>query len=102
MDTINSHLIQRKYSSKADVVTRSLHGFADTSQEAYGAVVYLKLTHSDGTSTTSIIISKARVIPLKGLTILRADLTAVYMLVKLLNYCSKLLDIHSMIAWNVL
>ncbi len=100
MDTITSHPIPRRYSSKSDVVSQSLHGFADASQEAYGAVVYLKLTHSNGMSTTSIIISKARVIPLKGLTIPRAELTAAYMLAKLLNYCSKLLDIQSIIAWS--
>ncbi len=100
MDTITSHPIPCRYSSKSDVVSQSLHGFANASQEAYGAVVYLKLTHSNGMSATSIIISKARVIPIKGLTIPRAELTAAYMLAKLLNYCSKLLDIQSIIAWS--
>jgi len=82
------------------VVQQSLHGFADTSQDAYEVVIYLKLTHNDNTTTISIVISKARVVPLKELTIPRAELTAAHMMVKLLSYCSKLLDVHSMTAWS--
>jgi len=59
---------------------KSLHGFSDASQEAYGAVVYMKTTHSDNTATCSIVIAKARVVPLKGLTIPRAELTAAHLL----------------------
>jgi len=95
-----SHPIPRRYSSRTDVVQQSLHSFADVSQDAYGAVIYLKLTHSDSTTTTSIVISKARVFPLKGLTTPRAELTATHMLAKLLDYCSKMLDVNSMTAWS--
>jgi len=100
LETINSHLIPRKYSTKTDIVERSLHGFSDASQEAYGAVIYLRMTHSDGTAVTAIVMSKARVIPLKGLTISRAELTAAYMMAKLLKYCSNLLDIQNLNAWS--
>jgi len=100
METINNHPIPQKYSSKTDVVTRSLHEFADASQKAYGAVIYLKLTHSDETSTTSIVISKAMVMPIKGMTIPRAELTAAYMMAKLLKYCSDILAIQTLHAWS--
>ena len=100
LSLISSHQVPRKYSNSSDVITQTLHGFADASQEAYGAVVYLQQTFSDGTSDTSLIISKARVLPLKGLTIPRAELTAAYLLAKLLNYCSTQLNISVITAWS--
>jgi len=100
LEVLASHPIPRRYSLRNDVAQQSLHGFADASQDAYGAVIYLKITHSDDTATTSIVMSKARVVPLKGLTIPRAELTAAHMMAKLLKYCSRLLDVHSMTAWS--
>ncbi len=100
MEIITSHNIPHRYSPKSDVISRSLHGFADASQEAYGAVVYIQQTYLDGSSATAVVISKARVILLKGLTIPRAELAAAYVLAKLLKYCSNILDIQSMTAWS--
>lgn len=101
LEIISNHSVPRRYSTtSAAAIAHHLHGFSDASQEAYGAVVYLQKIFSDSTSTTSIIISKARVMPLKGLTIPRAELTAAYTLAKLLHYCSELLDINSMTAWT--
>ncbi len=97
---ISSHQVTRKYSTTPGVINQSLHGFADASQEAYGAVVYMQQTHPDGSSSTAIIIAKARVLPLRGLTIPRAELSAAYMLAKLLSYCSSILDIRSITAWS--
>ena len=101
LDIISRHSVPRRYStSSATAISHHLHGFADASQEAYGAVVYLQQTFSDNSSTTSIVLSKARVLPLKELTIPRAELTAALILAKLLKYCSELLDIDAMAAWT--
>ncbi len=101
LDLISKHTIPRRYStSSTTAVSHHLHGFADASQEAYGAVVYLRQTFPDKSSTTSIVISKARVLPLKELTIPRAELTAVLIVAKLLQYCSRLLEIENMTAWT--
>ncbi len=101
LDLISQHSVPRRYSThKAKVISHHLHGFSDASQEAYGAVVYLQQMLADNYSTTSIVLSKARVLPLKGLTIPRAELTAAYLLAKLLKYCSLQLNIDTMTAWT--
>ena len=100
LPAIGSHVISRKYTLSTECISQSLHGFSDASQEAYGAVVYIQQTAQDGSSRTSIVISKARVIPLKGLTTPRAELAAALTLAKLLCYCSSLLDINTMTAWS--
>ncbi|GBM55775.1 hypothetical protein AVEN_190357-1 [Araneus ventricosus] len=52
-----------------------LHCFNDSSQSAYGSVVYLKFSHSDETKTT-FVISKSRAAPLKKLSLPRLELMA--------------------------
>ena len=98
---MTSTSIPRKYVTHlASVVHASLHGFSDASKEAYGATVYIQSVHHDNTISTSLVISKARVASLKGLTIPRAELTEVYLRAKLLHYCSHLLDISEVSAWT--
>jgi len=100
LEVLAAHPIPRRYSCRTDVTQKTLNGFADASQEAYGAVVYIKSSHKDGTATVSIVTARARVVPLKGLTIPRAELTAAHLLAKLLKYCAQLLNITGMYAWS--
>lgn len=99
LDLLKAHSVKRRYSARK-TKSYQLHGFADASQDAYGAVVYLQQTSPNDTLDTAIVISKARVLPLKGLTIPRAELTAAYLLAKLMNYCAPLLGISEMTAWT--
>jgi len=100
LGTISTHRINRCYTSKHIIINKSLHRFSDASQEAYGGVIYLRTEYEDNTSSTTIVIFKARVIPLKVLTIPRAELTAAHTLAKLLKYCSELLQIETIHAWS--
>ena len=52
----------------------TLHAFGDASEKGYGACVYLAVRFSDGSITSSLVISKARVAPLKKVTLLCARL----------------------------
>nr|GBM70276.1 hypothetical protein AVEN_62568-1 [Araneus ventricosus] len=52
-----------------------LHCFNDSSQSAYGSVVYLKFSYLDETKT-AFVISKSRVAPLKKLSLPRLELMA--------------------------
>ncbi len=98
---LTSKAIPRKHTSDTDrVIHTSLHGFSDASKDAYGAAVYIRQLKRDGTIDTSLVISKARVAPLKGLTIPRAELTGAYLLAKLLVYASQLLQISNLTAWT--
>ncbi|GBN32404.1 hypothetical protein AVEN_142786-1, partial [Araneus ventricosus] len=51
-----------------------LHCFSDSSQAAYGAVIYLQCVRPDDTSTTKLVASKSRVFPLKTVSIPRLEL----------------------------
>ncbi|KFD62291.1 hypothetical protein M514_25526 [Trichuris suis] len=52
---------------KEDVATRELHVFTDSSEDAYGAVTYLKTITKMGSSSMVIMASKSRLAPLKKL-----------------------------------
>ncbi len=49
--------------------TIQLHGFSDASQEAYGAVVYLRATYPTLQPTCVLVIAKSKVAPLATRTI---------------------------------
>ncbi|XP_071634081.1 uncharacterized protein [Temnothorax longispinosus] len=49
----------------SDTLSAEVHGFADASASAYGAVVYLRVTHIDGTVEITMLMSKSKVAPLK-------------------------------------
>ncbi|XP_071581880.1 uncharacterized protein [Temnothorax nylanderi] len=66
----------------SDTLTAEIHGFADASASAYGAVVYLKVTHLDGTVEITILLSKSRVAPLKPMSIPRLELCAAVLLAR--------------------
>ncbi|UYV84662.1 hypothetical protein LAZ67_X003010 [Cordylochernes scorpioides] len=64
----------------ADLLSRSIirqvevHTFVDASQEAFSAVTYLRVETRNGNITTTLFGSKARVAPLKKLTIPKLEL----------------------------
>lgn len=61
-------------------VQSELHGFADSSFEAYGAVIYLRVTKLNGDISCNLLVSKSKVAPLKGFTIPRLELAAAKLL----------------------
>ena len=65
------------------VVSCQLHVFADASEVGMGVVVYLRLIDTHGRIHCSFVLGKARVTPLKAITIPRLELTACTMAVKL-------------------
>ena len=79
-----------------------LHGFADASNIAYGANVYLRVTTSSGVSVR-LLASKTKVAPLKKETIPRLELLAALTLANLMKSVSDSLDgvleIDEIIRW---
>ena len=112
--------LPRCYTRKGyDTVT--LHGFADASMVAYGAVVYCRATYPDHPPTTSLIVSKTKLTKYvskkkkladkdkpeeqpedKPDSIPKLELCAALLLAKLLHKLGKLLDISSRhwTAWS--
>ncbi len=99
--SIKQHLISRTYFKEPSVFV-SLHGFSDASDVAYGAVVYLRAVQVDGSIHTALVTAKARVLPLKHITVPRAELLGALLLAKLLASTAKTLDIapNMTFAWS--
>ncbi|XP_035996615.1 uncharacterized protein LOC118564030 [Fundulus heteroclitus] len=64
------------------VETAELHHFCDASESGYGTVSYLRLSNHQGQIHICFIFGKARVAPLKQMTIPRLELTAATLAVK--------------------
>ncbi|XP_043276039.1 uncharacterized protein [Venturia canescens] len=71
-----------------------LHGFADASQRAYSAVVYLRVLKLPTDTSVSLIAAKSRVTPLKTVAIPRLELNGIVLLVRLLEYVREALKIE--------
>ena len=76
--------VKRCYIPNVDenLVSLQIHGFGDSSEVAYAAVVYLRIETSKG-AYTRLIMSKTRVAPLAKQTIPRLELLAALILSRL-------------------
>lgn len=79
-----------------------MHGFADASEVAYGACVYLRCIDKYNNVTCNLICSKNRVAPLKHLTIPRLELCAAVELSQLVERVSTSLEmkIDEIYLWS--
>ncbi|XP_045454347.1 uncharacterized protein LOC123663725 [Melitaea cinxia] len=77
--------IPRKITSSI-ATSYELHGFCDSSEIAYGAVIYLRFTDHNGEIQVRLICSKARVAPLKRISLPRLELCAAVLLSDLFRF----------------
>ncbi len=73
-------------------IEMQLHGFADASEAAYAAVVYLRSDDSVGVQT-ALVMAKTKVAPIKKLTIPRLELCGAYLLAQLMHHVRQVLKI---------
>lgn len=73
-----------------------LIGFSDSSQMAYGAVVYARTEYPDGTVLCRLIMSKSRVAPVKTMTIPRLELAAAETLSRVIVEVKKAMEFEEM------
>ena len=60
-----------------------IHGYGDASEKGYGAVVYIRSQSDSGDKVTSLVMSKARVVPLRKVTLARLELLAALLVARL-------------------
>ena len=75
------------------IVSWQLHHFADASQFGYGTATYLRVVNEHGEVHCVLIMSRARVAPLKGSTIPRLELTAALIIAQLDHKLREELDL---------
>ena len=86
LKSLSSFSLPRRYTNEEDhVVNNKLDIFCDSSEQAFGAVAYLSCIHQTGTRTCSFVIAKTNVAPLKALAIVRLELQAATLAVRLFN-----------------
>ena len=89
--------IPRYINYSIQVTSIELHGFCDASEQAYGAVVYSKITTRSGDTNICLLTGKSKVAPIKSkLTIPRLELCGAELLSKLMVHVSKTLEIENL------
>lgn len=71
-----------------------LHGFSDASQQALGAVIYVRVSDDLDRARVSLVAAKSKVAPIKKVTIPRLELSAVVLLVRLMEQVMNALQLH--------
>jgi len=72
-----------------------VHEFADVSNRAYVAVVYLRVMHYSHNFQVSLICAKTRIAPVKTLSIPRFELNTVVLLNRLLSWTRRSLLLNN-------
>ena len=83
--TLNKFTIPRclQPNDRVAVVSAQLHHFCDASSQAYGAVTFLKMINQKGSVHVMLVTSKARLAPIKSMSIPRLELTAAVLAAKI-------------------
>ena len=78
VQALSKFIVDRCYHPKdfGQIVTRELHHFSDASTKGYGQSTYFRLVNNKGDIHCSFVMGKARVTPLKPMTMPRLELTA--------------------------
>lgn len=99
---LNNISIRRWVLPCVNRTTIELHGFCDASQSAYGACIYLTTTNIDGRCSSNLLCSKARVAPIKTITIPKLELMGALLLAQLAEkVCSALkINLISLNFWT--
>ena len=94
LQLLSTKYIPRCYFPKdCQISSTEIHGFCDASEHAYAAVVYFRMTDTQGNVHVSLVISKTRVAPIKRLTIPRLELCGAQLLAHLLLQVKELFHI---------
>ncbi|XP_078051925.1 uncharacterized protein LOC144478079, partial [Augochlora pura] len=99
---LNELKIPRWIHYGAYAMSVELHGFCDASLAAYSAVTYLKVTTMSGDVSTSLLMAKSRVAPIKTQSIPVLELNGVVLLSELLMHVlsSLAVKVERVVCWT--
>lgn len=86
--------ISRWVGTHRQQIAAEVHGFADASQHAYAAVVYLRVTDRAGKTHVTLVAAKSKVAPLKVISIPRLELCGAVLLIRLLRAVIQAMDLQ--------
>ena len=85
----NIQLPRQLHNYRSQPKHHELHVFSDASEKAFAAVAYLRTTHDDSHVSITFLIGKARVAPMKRLTIPNLELQAATLGSRLATYIKE-------------
>ena len=99
---MNKHIPRCYFDKGSQIATLQLHGFSDASENAYAAVVYLRMTDTFGRVQVSLVTAKTKVAPIKKITIPRLELCGAYLLTQVLSHVQRVfeLSLSNVYAWT--
>ena len=76
LEVLKNWKVARSYTGLPwrDIESIQIHGFGDASPKAYGCCVYIVCTYKNGVVLSRLVVSRARVAPLKSLSLPRLEL----------------------------
>ena len=94
--------LPRKLLNETSILSIELHTFTDASEFASSAVSYLRIDHIDESVSVAFVIGKARVAPIKRMTISNLELQAAVYGAQLAQFVKDELDIeiNKKIFWS--
>lgn len=94
-----NEVLVNRHAVIANPVRVEFHGFADASEEGYGAVIYIRSLDTIGNIQVTLICSKSRVSPPKQKSIARLELCAGVLLIKLM---ARIIEVSSLTPDEIL
>ena len=87
-----------------NMVSCQLHGFCDSSEKGYAAVIYFRLCDTQGEISTRLVCARSRVAPLKKISLPRLELCAAVLLSELIEFVNhssgELINFENIFAWS--
>ncbi|XP_011858553.1 PREDICTED: uncharacterized protein LOC105556088 [Vollenhovia emeryi] len=80
----------------SDSESAEIHGFADASERAYAAAIYLRVRRGGGDWTANLVLAKTKVAPLKQISLPRLELCAATLLTRLAIHVRRVLQLEAL------
>ncbi|XP_043505744.1 uncharacterized protein LOC122526416 [Polistes fuscatus] len=84
LPVLNDIRVERKTICK-NAKEIEMHGFADASETAYGACIYIVSKDGRGNGSSNLLCARSRVAPLKAVSLPRLELCATVLLARMIN-----------------